>query len=791
MANLKSESGQAQLLLSIAFLALAATTALAINASINSTITGGITDIEVSRTAEQTAVIEVFANTTISLQTLNTTSLKATLLLDNGSALQNHIIEFYINDSLAETNTTNTDGTALLELPPGDYTLKAIFPGDDSLYLNPSEAQLSVESPAEEPEQPSADILTVRTDKETYQPGENITVSGSLIINGSLPSTNLAISITYNNTGIFSDQIPVINGSFSTTIPGFQPAGTYTLTAEYSNLTASATFTVQNITENITGKIPSQLSLSASNPKPIISEVIEITAKLSGNFSLSSRTIDFYLDGNHLNSSKTDKNGLTNINLTPNTTGNHTISAVFSGTENISGSNSSVFIEVLNISNISEIYILLLNYSEPIQLAPAEIAEGAENYPVSFLQTVKITNPYNITIRNQTVNLTFPEDASSTNTSVFIEEILPNQTLAFTLTFSIPLHFSTSELFAEDYQKTLALSASLPVRNISVTVSIPPLDSAVLLQNDENVSDIYSFAFGNASAGFHIPVLTGSLSFKITGNISLISEITLTQGEAEINRPVPWYFRARFTDFPNITYRLPLPEDAYSIAVKYKDKIVSVGKEVDLGELEAGQPAQPLPRLRAFRTLTQTSDDKTILAEFFTPPPLTAESLTTTGTKRIRVYSNASVHYTNVKAYTDLPALPGIPKFYRVVNGTRTEINPDPTYNLTFLDTDSDSRYDRAEWTVPRLSEDVYEVEITVINVQSYPTVGGFWTVMFETGGLADLVVMPVSGTTFAEKSADSSATPDDLDFHSLKIGEADTDYYYLVKPEDLGKLED
>lgn len=195
--------------------------------------------------------------------------------------------------------------------------------------------------------------------------------------------------------------------------------------------------------------------------------------------------------------------------------------------------------------------------------------------------------------------------------------------------------------------------------------------------------------------------------------------------------------------------------------------------------------------------------------KYKTPAPEKREK-TLNGKKQITVYSNSSSHYHNVTSWTSIPEISYTPQFYRIVkanvtiNSTRNstnvttktvtrrvEVSSDPLYNVTYLDTNANGKFDRIEWNVPRLSEDVYEVEITVLNVQSYPTVGGFWTVRFNTTGLADLIILPVDGTSFAEKELDNSSTKNDLDFSELKKGEDKvTNYYYLVKPEDISKLE-
>ena len=65
------------------------------------------------------------------------------------------------------------------------------------------------------------------------------------------------------------------------------------------------------------------------------------------------------------------------------------------------------------------------------------------------------------------------------------------------------------------------------------------------------------------------------------------------------------------------------------------------------------------------------------------------------------------------------------------------------------------------EWIVPQLSEQEFEIEgeIIVVNVQSYPVVGGEWKVRFLTTGTEDLTITAIDGTTFGE------SFPSDLKF--------------------------
>ena len=60
---------------------------------------------------------------------------------------------------------------------------------------------------------------------------------------------------------------------------------------------------------------------------------------------------------------------------------------------------------------------------------------------------------------------------------------------------------------------------------------------------------------------------------------------------------------------------------------------------------------------------------------------------------------------------------------------------------------------------------------IEVLNVHSYPTLGGNWTVMFNTTGTANLTITAIENTTWAEMLTDDVNTTDDLEFLELECG--------------------
>ena len=139
--------------------------------------------------------------------------------------------------------------------------------------------------------------------------------------------------------------------------------------------------------------------------------------------------------------------------------------------------------------------------------------------------------------------------------------------------------------------------------------------------------------------------------------------------------------------------------------------------------------------------------------EYETPAPQSEETQLISGEKEIIIYSD--YHYENVLAFTEIPEGGSVgAKLYHVVNGTRTQVEID------IVDYDQNGKYDSVEWVVPHLSNQTYELELTILNPLEFVAVGENWTVFFETFGEAKLNI-----------TKDELAY-EVLEFNSLKCGE-------------------
>ena len=159
---------------------------------------------------------------------------------------------------------------------------------------------------------------------------------------------------------------------------------------------------------------------------------------------------------------------------------------------------------------------------------------------------------------------------------------------------------------------------------------------------------------------------------------------------------------------------------------------------------------------------------------YVTQAPQTIERNVSTATrfdKLVTVEQNSSLHYTNVTAFSsiseDMVKKGAHYRLYWLANGSNIDVTSDPRFHVTLLDTNNNGIPDQMQWIVPHLSLQQFEIvaQVNVINVQSYPMVGGDWTVYFNTTGTADLNITAINGTTFG------SFPPSDLRFLGLSDG--------------------
>ena len=219
------------------------------------------------------------------------------------------------------------------------------------------------------------------------------------------------------------------------------------------------------------------------------------------------------------------------------------------------------------------------------------------------------------------------------------------------------------------------------------------------------------------------------------------------QGKAEINKKVKWIKKIKLEyESDNLTLDL---DDAENVSIKEK------GKEIIFTKVE--------------NKIKIKEKIKDIELVYHTRGPLVYEEDISPYKKYVTVYSD--IHYEDILAYTNISEFEkDRVKLYWLINGSRVLVD-----DVRYIDSNNNSLIDQIEWNVPHLSNQTYEISITILNVQSYPTVGGNWTVMFNTTGEADLIIKTSDETTWSDVNEDN-----DLKFLEVKCGDSILDYEWV-----------
>tara|TARA_Y100000310_G_scaffold291208_1_gene318998 strand:+ start:8053 stop:9960 length:1908 start_codon:yes stop_codon:yes gene_type:complete len=244
--------------------------------------------------------------------------------------------------------------------------------------------------------------------------------------------------------------------------------------------------------------------------------------------------------------------------------------------------------------------------------------------------------------------------------------------------------------------------------------------------------------------------------------VSNVFKVNVEEAEAEvitvkpkvvIGRPVKWVKRVKLgkdvdkIDVTKGAFNISVKDVAANVEIdKSKIKVKEDNRIKDLDEYESEKKGNRKERnliTGAVIGLTSSEEQNVteiiieetveeVEVEYYTEGPTAEEFEIDEHRKRIVVSSD--IHYEDILSYTELPieAKENAVKLYWLVNGSKQEVNIDK------FDTNSNGLIDYIEWIVPSLSNQTYELEITILNVQSYPTVGGEWEVRFETTGVGN-----------------------------------------------------
>ena len=303
-------NGQSQIVVPLLAIMLGSVMLIAASPSLNNMFepTGFATYGNFSDSVEAKAQIEVWAGSSLQLDKYNNNSVRALLLLDNGSALPGKEVEFYVNGSLISSVTTDESGYAIL-ITNFTEGMKAVFEGDS--YIEDSEALLI------------KDTTTVETTTTETTVPENETNATTTTIN-----VTTTIPVNYTNA---TTTIPVNYTNVTTTVP-----------ANYTNITTTIPTNETNMT-NIT-EIVNILTVATDKEEYIQNETILVSGIAIINNNDSSIDISVSMEGAAVNIGAVDSvNGSYSYSLTAdfNASGSYLVH-VFAG--NITNSTAFVFV---------------------------------------------------------------------------------------------------------------------------------------------------------------------------------------------------------------------------------------------------------------------------------------------------------------------------------------------------------------------------------------------------------------------------------------------------------------
>ncbi|MFH1711276.1 MAG: hypothetical protein ABH840_03120 [Nanoarchaeota archaeon] len=237
---------------------------LDINSSVNETVA------QIIKSIEKITDIEVWANTLIKIG-MKEDIIRALLVMDNETPLSAQEIDFYLNESLIESKSTNSEGYAEISFSPynlssGNYSFKASFQGNSSLYLNPSDIEKQIEvinsnglrqiritealMGGNGTEIINESLLSIKTNKRTYLINDTINIFGEILINGEKVNTKGVLEIEFNGSKIFAADIEVINGVYNySLVADFEHAGEYLAIVSVGNLSNQISFYFDDLQE--------------------------------------------------------------------------------------------------------------------------------------------------------------------------------------------------------------------------------------------------------------------------------------------------------------------------------------------------------------------------------------------------------------------------------------------------------------------------------------------------------------------------------------------------------------
>ena len=248
--------------------------------------------------------------------------------------------------------------------------------------------------------------------------------------------------------------------------------------------------------------------------------------------------------------------------------------------------------------------------------------------------------------------------------------------------------------------------------------------------------------------------------------------LSLSHYDVVINQPVKWQKKISFEkEVGKAELKIPLEAENITI-VKTGENVVE--KEIEPNLVTGNFFLNLLTGLAILekpkeQTIKIDGPLKEAIVEYYMPGPTSKEVDLESDGRRIIV---SGKNLSNVLAYTKFnKSISGGVSLYLIDNESKESLN------FISKDLDDNGKIDYIEWIIPVLDgEKEFEVEIIILNVQSYPELKGNWTVRFNTTGTADLKIAPFNITTWDIEEIEGK----DLQFLNLMCGNESVDYEWI-----------
>ncbi len=243
-------------------------------------------------------------------------------------------------------------------------------------------------------------------------------------------------------------------------------------------------------------------------------------------------------------------------------------------------------------------------------------------------------------------------------------------------------------------------------------------------------------------------ITTNASSFNVTRNITY-EEFNHTA--VKVGEPVTW--SKTVEDVDTVT----IPGSAYNIEAE------GVTVKAGNGELSIDEFSKLKQGTKEDIELRINKDKAKITYQ--TPGPTKKEKLIGKYKKQVTISSD--IHYTDILASTEIEESPkeAITVYWLKDDGK------EKVHDVKYIDSNNNNLIDILEWIVPHLSNQTYEISITILNPYTYLRDGETWTVAFNTTGTANLTISsPNAGWT--EFLTDNPDTFDEMEFLDIRCGE-------------------